>query len=328
MSTSYAPTEHSKRVILIDVARGTALAAMVVYHFTWDLEFFGYVQQGLTAYGGWKMFARLIAGSFLFLVGVSLVLGHSDAIRWRSFAVRLAMIVAAAAAITGVTVYAMPDRFIFFGILHNIAVSSILGLAFLRLPAIVSLAGAIIVLFGKVYFAAPVFNHWALLWLGLSTDRVVSNDYVPVFPWFGVVLLGIGTAKIAKSAGLFTWLAAIYRSESRIGKPLAFAGRHSLAVYLLHQPVLIGLVYIASLVYPAPAADPIASITFSCNRVCSEDNPDGFCQRYCRCVAEGIVEADLLDTLTTIQSSGEPDAELRQITAACTASAIEQGGSE
>ena len=68
-----------RRIEWLDVARGAALIAMAVYHFTWDLEFFGYVLPGTTGFGAWKLFARCIASSFLFLVGISLVLagrGH------------------------------------------------------------------------------------------------------------------------------------------------------------------------------------------------------------------------------------------------------------
>ncbi|TKB32225.1 MAG: DUF1624 domain-containing protein, partial [Mesorhizobium sp.] len=63
-----------KRIVAIDVARGVALLAMASYHFTWDLEFFGYADPGLTAFGWWKFYARCIASTFLFLVGVSLFL--------------------------------------------------------------------------------------------------------------------------------------------------------------------------------------------------------------------------------------------------------------
>ena len=71
--------QRAPRIEAIDLARGIALVAMAVYHFTWDLEFFGYLEPRTTAVGGWKLFARVIASSFLFLVGVSLVRGRNDA---------------------------------------------------------------------------------------------------------------------------------------------------------------------------------------------------------------------------------------------------------
>ena len=75
------------RIGLLDTARGVALIAMASYHFAWDLEFFRYIEAGTTAFGWWKMYARGIAGSFLFLVGFSLVLAHTPAIRWRPLSI-------------------------------------------------------------------------------------------------------------------------------------------------------------------------------------------------------------------------------------------------
>src|SRR4051812_6361479 len=122
------------RIEAVDAARGAALLAMAVYHFSWDLSFFQLIDTPVGTDPAWKWFARAIAGSFLFLVGVSLVLGHGERIRWRAFIRRVAMIAAAAAAVTVVTYFAFPGSYIFFGILHCIALSSGLGMPFLRLP--------------------------------------------------------------------------------------------------------------------------------------------------------------------------------------------------
>ena len=74
--TPPAPPAAKGRIEVIDLARAVALVAMVVFHFTWDLEHFYYVEPGLTEVGGWWIFARCIASSFLFLVGFSLVLAN------------------------------------------------------------------------------------------------------------------------------------------------------------------------------------------------------------------------------------------------------------
>ena len=115
MTPAQETAAYPRRIAAIDAARGVALVAMAIYHFTWDLEFFGYAPPGTAAEGGWRIFARMIAGSFLFLVGFSLVLAHGKSIRWRSFAIRLAQVGVAALAITIATRFATPDRYIFFG---------------------------------------------------------------------------------------------------------------------------------------------------------------------------------------------------------------------
>src|SRR5690606_3045260 len=91
-------------------------------------------------------------------VGVSLVLAHGNGIRWKNFWKRLARIVAAAAAITVATRFATPDSFIFFGILHHIALASVLGLLFVRLPAFVTAIAALLVVAAPHYLRMPVFD--------------------------------------------------------------------------------------------------------------------------------------------------------------------------
>ena len=273
------------RIEAIDLARAIALIAMAIYHFTWDLEFFGYVEPGLTGHGGWKLFARCIASSFLFLVGVSLLLAHGRGIRWRGFLIRFAMVAGAALAISVVTYFAVPDAFIFFGILHEIAVASLLGLLFLRLPALLTLVVAAAVIAAPFYVRSALFDHPWLWWLGLSPEDPRSNDYVPIFPWFGAVLVGIAAAKLAAWAGLLERLARL--KAPRLGL-LQLAGRHSLAFYLIHQPVLIGCVWLFAQIFPAATASPEVQFRQSCEAQCSDFRDEEFCTRYCACMLDAL----------------------------------------
>ena len=197
MQAEMSAATPSIRLPWIDAARGIAIVAMVVYHFSWDLRFFGFIATDVASAPGWVIFARLIAGSFLFLVGVGLVLAARGGIDRRRFLIRLAMIAAGASAVSLGTWFAIPNAFVFFGILHLIAVSSVLGLLFLRLPALApvlrwppasSWPGSTVSL--------PIFDQPWLLWIGLGTVPPVSNDYTPIVPWFGVVLAGMATAKL------------------------------------------------------------------------------------------------------------------------------------
>src|SRR5690606_14784953 len=281
------------RLEAIDLARGLALAAMAVYHFAWDLEFFGYAPPGMTAEGGWKLFARAIASSFLFLVGVSLWLAHGRGVRVRPFLKRLAMVAAAAAAISLVTFMAVPGGFIFFGILHQIALASALGLAFLRLPAVVTLIAAVFVAAAPHFLRSGIFDHPALWWVGLSSVNPRSNDYVPLFPWFSAVLAGIAAARIAGRAGLFARMGR--RALPRWTRSVQFAGRHSLAVYLIHQPVLIASLWLVSQVAPAAEAPREAQFTRACAVQCESMRDAPFCVRYCACVLEDLAAEGRFD---------------------------------
>src|SRR6478736_3096248 len=108
-------TPETPRFALVDLARGVALLAMFVYHFAYDLSFFGLIETDIVAEPGWRLFARCIAGSFLTIVGFSLVLATQKGLNRRAYLKRLAMVAGAAALVTLGTWFAMPGNFIFFG---------------------------------------------------------------------------------------------------------------------------------------------------------------------------------------------------------------------
>lgn len=233
---------YSRRIAAIDVLRGGALAAMAAYHFFWDLEFFGLANPDVTGNRLWVLFAYSTAGSFLALVGVSLVLAHGEQIQTAKFLRRLAAIAIAAGAITFASSYIDPEGIIFFGILHCIAVSSLLALLFLRLPIWVVLACAGFCFVAPALWTSSAFNDFHWLWLGLASEPLASNDYVPLLPWFGAVLLGVAMARLARAAmAKAAW--ARWQPQNFPSRLLAFAGRHSLLVYLVHQPLLLGVLW-------------------------------------------------------------------------------------
>lgn len=228
------------RIELLDFARGIALIAMTIFHFAFDLELLGVQEPGFISQDHWKYFARAIATSFLFLTGVSLYLAHRDGIHWMGWKIRMAKIVAAAILITIATYFATPDQYIFFGILHAIAFASLAGLLFLRVPWQVIIPIAIGVFAMRYLGRTEVLNAPYWYWTGLSESNPNSSDYVPVFPWFSAPLMGMAFAKLSEQ---MNWLDALAKPKleqgaSRLVKSL---GRNSLVYYLLHQPVMIGL---------------------------------------------------------------------------------------
>ena len=236
-----ADASARSRFAWLDLARGYALVAMAVYHFVWDLSLFGLVSPDTPFEPHWKLLARATAASFLGLAGVGLAIAHGRGIRWPAFGRRLATILLAAGAITLATRVAMPDAYIFFGILHMIALGSAVGLLLVPLHWSIAFAAAAIAGYVGLSVEAPFFNEPWLWWTGLGTERRVSNDFVPFFPAFAAVAIGVGTAKLLRlderrSGGVPLRANGLHR-------PLAWAGRHSLLVYLVHQPVLIGLLY-------------------------------------------------------------------------------------
>ncbi|MGQ7792123.1 heparan-alpha-glucosaminide N-acetyltransferase [Faunimonas sp. B44] len=281
------------RLPWVDEARGIAILAMVVYHFSWDLSFFRLIETDVGEAFGWRLFARIIAGSFLFLVGFSLVLATRGGIRWRPYFRRLALVAAAAAAITIVTWFVFPESFVFFGILHHIAVASVLGLVFVRAPLWLVALAALVAVAAPAIFAAPVFDHPALLWLGLYTEPPMSNDYVPVFPWFSLVLSGIVAARVL--AGRLA--AARPGAPGRAGRGLVWLGRHSLAIYLVHQPVLFGSMLALQAFgawTPAVEREFVANCVAACVATARDE---ALCRRACPCVLEQTKASGIWDAL-------------------------------
>ena len=231
-----------RRLGWLDAARGLALLAMAAYHFVWDLAMFGLVSPATPFLPGWVALARATATTFLILVGIGLVLGHGHGVRWRPFLRRLALIIGAAAAITLGTWFATPDAFIFFGILHMIAVGSLVGLVLVGLPGWVAFATAVVVLMIGASVSSPFFDAPIFWWTGLGTVPIRSNDLVPFFPAFAAVAFGIGVAKTLPLDRPFASL--VGPVQTQVSKPLALAGRHSLLVYIAHQPVLIALIWL------------------------------------------------------------------------------------
>lgn len=231
----------SARIPALDIARTVALVAMALFHFVFDLEMFGFAAPGTATSGIWRALAVATAGSFLFLAGVGLWLSHSEAIRWAAFGKRFAIIAGAAALVSIGTYLAFPDAFVFFGILHAIALCSLFGLAALRLPVFVIAALAIAVFYVPDFASSPAFNAPYWWWTGLQTAPLRTVDYEPIFPWFAPFLAGMVASKLASRLGL--WARLSTTTPSRTAHLAGLPGRHSLLIYLIHQPVLIGIVW-------------------------------------------------------------------------------------
>lgn len=230
------------RINEIDYARTLALVGMVVFHFTYDLVMFGLAPPELVTQGYFFYHARAVAGSFLFLAGFGIFLAHQTRINWSAFWRRWIKIAGAAAIVTVGTKIAMPEYYVFFGILHAIALFSLIGLGFLRLPAALTALTGAGLMFGSYALQSPMFDGRWLTVLGLATARPQTVDFEPIFPWLGPFLLGLACAKLVIQ---FKYLQnRPYKEPTRLTRALSWPGRHSLLIYLAHQPVLMALVWL------------------------------------------------------------------------------------
>lgn len=305
------------RIAAVDVARGLALVGMGAYHLTWDLAHFGFVAQSVPFSPAMRLLSHAVAGSFLALVGFSFALAHSKGLRRAAFLRRLAIVFAAALLVTVASEFLAPDEPITFGILHCIAAASLLAALFVGAPAWASLAVGLLALAAPLVVTSGRFDPPALIWLGLGTTAPPTLDWRPLFPWAGVVLLGLALAR-ALPPRVFAAAWARWRPQALAGRAIAFAGRHSLAIYLVHQPILFALLFAIAGLTGVAARQERSSYLATCRPSCVENGGElDPCAKACACVADRAHAAGI--SLGAARGPGDDEAgrRLKAIVTTC-----------
>ena len=232
----------------IDLLRGVAIIIMIIFHFLYDLNHYSLTK--IRLYSGPMVYIAYITASvFVILVGISLTISYSKAQQSMSkkeiilkFLRRGTMIFLLGIIITLISLIYIPERFIIFGILHFIGVSIILSFPFIRFRVTNLILGFLLIGIGT-YLKLLTFDFNWLIPLGFLPNRFFTIDYFPLLPWFGVVLIGIAIGNfIYPNAKRQYHLRD--RSYCLSVKSLCFLGRNSLIIYFLHQPILVGLIFL------------------------------------------------------------------------------------
>ena len=247
----------------IDALRGVAIIMMIIFHFLWNLKYFGYVNFDIYS-GFWGIFQVATAGLFLLLAGVVVTISAENHAKnyKKHFILRGGFIFACGLLVSAATYIIFPQEFVYFGILHLIGVSIILSIPIAKLTGkkiLIPLVLALIVIILPRIINLQSLGLNYLVWVGLSTPYQ-SIDFEPIFPWFGAFLIGIFLGNLLYSKGKRAFslkenTSFVSKSlgpkslwyKSFVSKKLQFLGRHSLIIYLLHQVVLFGAVYLFSL---------------------------------------------------------------------------------
>ena len=230
-----------KRIVGIDIFRGLAIVLMVVFHFCYDLNYFKFAHIPLYSSEFWLNFRLVIVNMFLITAGISLALVHRDGIRWASVKHRVITLGLACLAISVVTYFIFPHTWVYFGVIHFILVASIVGLLFVKAPKL-SLVLAVAILIGYFFYnfnMHPIFRQIAPI---LHLPMRHTEDLVPFIPWFSATLIGIAIFGL----GWYRWFFEnrVFEADTPVHKFLATIGRKALLIYLIHQPILFGLMYV------------------------------------------------------------------------------------
>lgn len=219
------------RYLQLDFIRGIALSLMVLFHISFDLNYFHFINIDIYHGSFWIYFRIVIVTLFLLCVGISLILINKNGFNFKKNFSRFFTLLSLALLITTVTFFIFAKSWIYFGILHFIAFASLFGALFIRFTWINLFLGFSII---SLYLLNIINMHWlynftqALLHLPQFTE-----DLVQFIPWFGVVLIGMFIGK--KALYLFPL------SSNKLTQGFAYLGRHTLLIYMLHQPLFFGL---------------------------------------------------------------------------------------
>ncbi|MCR4369183.1 MAG: DUF1624 domain-containing protein [archaeon] len=229
----------------VDALRGIAIILMVFFHFLFDLNYFGLAR--ISLYDGVPGIIQFAAASsFLLLVGVSMTLSYNnknEGFEKRTL-VRAMLVFSGGVVLSVLTLIFFPQQPILFGILHLIGASLLLG-AFIAKSKEASLLIALAIILSWLFFDLQSLGLEFFFWIGFAPP-ISALDFFPVFPWMGAVFLGVflGHAFYPKGKRMFG-----VHEPKNAENALAFLGRNSLAIYFIHQPVLVPMVYLAKIVF-------------------------------------------------------------------------------
>ena len=211
---------------------------MVIFHFSFDLDNFHYIDLDLKHGNFWRYFRFWIVSMFVFSAGISLYLAHKESINFTKVKKRVLILAGASTLVTVGSYTQFPSTWIYFGILHFFLFASIVGLLFLRLPKLSLFLGLVIITGFNFHF---LNMHWLfqILQEPLHLPLRYTEDLANIIPWFGVFLLGISFANFGLHYKLFD--NKFFNSENRVNSSFSFLGKHSLLIYLIHQPILFSI---------------------------------------------------------------------------------------
>ncbi|MBC7503488.1 DUF1624 domain-containing protein [Candidatus Gracilibacteria bacterium] len=224
----------------LDILRGLALLGMILFHANYILEEVFYIQTLHFSSLFWYILGKSVAITFIFISGISFFLSVQDKNTDRIIHNALKkcfILIAIAISISIITYLFFYDQRISWGIIHFFALLSLISPFFIRFGLSNIFIGIIVLVLGYFLNRLDV-NTNLLIPFGLTPPVYYGADYYPLFPWVGYYLIGYGAASWLIRRGYFDTL---FTGSYPILGPLSYVGRHSLLIYILHVPILYGM---------------------------------------------------------------------------------------
>ena len=225
----------------LDALRGFAIVWMAAFHFSFDLNHAGFTRQNFYTDPFWTWQRTCIVSLFLFCAGLGQAVALRQGQGWPRFWRRWAQVAVCAVLVSAGSWWMFPNSFISFGVLHGIALMLIVTRVTAGWGRGLWLAGTLAVLLPHLLQSQVFDTRWTN-WVGLITHKPVTEDYVPLLPWLGLMWWGMAAGQWL----LANRLRVLAGGVPALLRPLAALGRWPLSFYMLHQPLLIGILMAAA----------------------------------------------------------------------------------
>lgn len=239
--------KSSRRYLYLDALRGKTLLSMMLYHTVWDLVYMKGLNWGWFESKGAYFWQQSICWCFILLSGFCWSMGRNKAKRG-------GIVFGAGMLVSVVTLLFAYEQRVIFGVLTMLGTCMLLMIPFHKLlekiPAVMGLAGSFFLFLftkpvnsgylgiGSVVLAA-IPDSWyrkgyLMTFLGFPEATFYSTDYFSLFPWFFLFISGYFFYRTAQERN---WL-NLFRKRFKWNLPFEIMGKHSLIIYLLHQPII------------------------------------------------------------------------------------------
>lgn len=233
------------RLQVVDFLRGFAVVLMIGYHCLFTIEYFGFFKDsGFDILNQFSFLPYIIGSVFVIISGFVGNLCSDERQK------RKTLELAAVAALISITTYFFDNiMFIKFGVIHLLTFCSALSITLKRWNSWLLIVIAIASLYLGVMFSTLRVSSEYLFAFGLVNNSYQAFDQYPIFPWLGIFIFGIIISREFDGAVINLEQKYAKLRENAFVKTIELLGRKSIQIYLIHEPIILGLLFIISRIF-------------------------------------------------------------------------------